>query len=162
MSQSIAYRLFLIAICIVLTRSANTDETKPKIFAHKLLFVDKEMSSLTQKCLKNIPFSKFELCNRTSYEKYSGGFYPLRTQCCAKWANIECLEKFVFNNIYCDLHQRQAVDYYFKQIRENSPECKEYRPVAEEESHWTSKLGRIAKCKKQNVPFHIKSFIYSE
>src|SRR5260221_12367315 len=102
MSQSIAYRLFLVAICIVFIRSAKSDELKPKIFAHKLLFVNQEMSALTQKCLKNILFSKFSLCNLTSYEKYSGGFYPLRTQCCAKWANIECLEKFVFNSIYCD------------------------------------------------------------
>jgi len=151
MCQLLKNNLFLVAICLILLIShTKTNELKPKIFEQKLLFVEQEMSPLAQKCFKNIPFSKFEMCNKTSYDKYSGGFYPMRTQCCAKWANIECLETYTFNSIYCDLHQRQAVDYYFNTIRANSPQCKDYRPVAEEESHWTSRLGRIAKCKKQN------------
>ncbi|OTF73993.1 hypothetical protein BLA29_003587 [Euroglyphus maynei] len=108
------------------------------------------MSNLVRKCFENIPLKYRERCLTESFEQYAGSVYPQKTRCCTKWAQIECLTTYTYNNIYCNMHQQQAVSRYFKQIQstsaDGSPECVDYRPIKEELRNWSSDLGRIPKC----------------
>lgn len=123
----------------------DTDDSR------SVLYSEVPMSNLVSLCLASIPVRYRERCLVDSFERYAGSVFPLKARCCAKWAHIACLEQYAYNNAYCDMHQRVAVSRFFDQVKstraDGSPECTSYRPIEEEEQLWSSKLGRIAKCK---------------
>ncbi|XP_027199099.2 uncharacterized protein LOC113793289 [Dermatophagoides pteronyssinus] len=118
--------------------------------SREIIFSQVPMSNLVRKCLDNIPLKHRERCLTESFEQYATSLYPQKTRCCTKWSQIECLSKYTYNNIYCNVHQQEAIYRYFNQIRstsaDGSPECVDYRPVEEEMRNWSSELGRIPKC----------------
>lgn len=111
---------------------------------------DVSLSPLTRSCFKAVPLRYREKCLVDAVEKFTNSGYPMKRQCCTKWHQIDCIEKYVFNSIYCNTHQQLAVSRYFKSITSlddgGSPECSLYRPVKEEMALWSSQLGRVAKC----------------
>lgn len=115
-----------------------------------ILFTDLPMSNLVRACMASIPQRYREKCLMDSFERFAGSVFPLKSRCCTKWAQISCLEKYAYNSIYCNMHQRTAVGRYFKRVRslnaDGSPECTVYRPVEEERALWSSQLGRTPKC----------------
>ncbi|KAI2803329.1 hypothetical protein BLOT_007456 [Blomia tropicalis] len=115
-----------------------------------ILYTDVPMSNLVRRCFQSIPLTYREKCLFESYERFIGSVYPLKSRCCTKWSQIECIEKYAYNAIYCDMHQRLAVSRFFNQIKSlndnGSPECSIYRPIDEERQLWSSDLGRVPKC----------------
>lgn len=115
-----------------------------------ILYNDVGMSNLVRSCFQAIPLKYREDCLVSAFERFVGAVFPLKARCCTKWHQMDCLEKYTFNSLYCDMHQTQAVSRYFRTIRslgaEGSPECATFRPVREEIALWSSDLGRVPKC----------------
>lgn len=111
------------------------------------------MNNLVKTCFQSIPLKYRERCLSSSFERYAGSVYVQKSRCCTKWQQMTCLEKYTYNNIYCNFHQQAAIKRYFDQIRsrnaDGSPECPDYRPIEEERSLWSSSLGRRAKCSEE-------------
>lgn len=111
------------------------------------------MNNLVKTCFQSIPLKYRERCLSSSFERYAGSVYVQKSRCCTKWQQMTCLEKYTYNNIYCNFHQQSAIKRYFDQIRsrsaDGSPECPDYRPIEEERSLWSSSLGRRAKCSEE-------------
>ena len=129
----------------VSVKAEETDTTTMGV-----LYNEVPMSNLVRSCFKQIPLTYREKCLFQSFERFTGSVFPLKTRCCTKWHQIDCLEQYAFNSIYCDMHQRLAISRYFNQIKstgaDGSPECAVYRPIKEEQELWSSSLGRVAKC----------------
>ncbi|XP_046910276.2 uncharacterized protein LOC124491640 [Dermatophagoides farinae] len=139
--------VLLSVIHIIYGAPRNVDDLDD---SRTIIFSQVPMNNLVRKCLENIPLKYRERCLRESFEQYAGSLYPQKTRCCTKWSQMECLTKYTYNTIYCDIHQQQNVHRYFNQIRstsaDGSPECVDYRPIEEEVRNWSSDLGRVPKC----------------
>lgn len=115
-----------------------------------ILFTDVPMSRLVRICFNNIPQKYREKCLLESFERFAASVFPMKSRCCTKWAQMSCIERYAYNSLYCDMHQRSAVSKYFAQVRslkaDGSPECTMYRPAEEEKKLWSSGLGRTPQC----------------
>ncbi|KAJ6223542.1 hypothetical protein RDWZM_002087 [Blomia tropicalis] len=92
-----------------------------------------EMTRLVKSCFESIPDSYRMKCYQEAVSTFERTLYPNKRQCCSRWAHIDCLQKYVFNAIYCNQHQSAAVQRYLNELERVSlsptGNCYTYPPL---------------------------------
>jgi hypothetical protein len=118
-----------------------------------ILFTDHlplEATRLIGSCFKNIPTRVRERCRKSALDKYAKTVYQYKRQCCSRWIQIGCMREYLFNAIYCNTHEQQAVRRFLADIDRislaPSGDCAHYPPVEKERPFVDAKLGQLPKC----------------
>ena len=93
-------------------------------------------SRLVVSCFENVPHRYRVRCSNEALNRFGMTLYQNKRHCCSRWAYIGCLKVYLFNAIYCNPHQQQAVRRYLNEIGRFSlssiGDCDHYPPVENE------------------------------
>lgn len=107
-------------------------------------------SRLVVSCFENIPLRYRGHCRKQALDRFSATLYQDKRQCCSRWTHIGCLKEFLFNAIYCNPHQQQAVRRYLSEIDRfslsSNGDCANYPPVERELDTLMESLGQLPRC----------------
>lgn len=115
--------------------------------------LSQQPNRLTRACLENVPAKYRDQCNSEAMGKYHRTLYVTKRQCCARWLHINCLRPFVFNSIYCNVQEQEAMIKYLNRLRRtllaDIGECVHYPPIESERGKL--RLGQSPRCQPMGI-----------
>jgi len=131
---------FLILISIFLSLShINRAECQAyaSIRDELILYIDRlpmDTPRLVRSCFYSIPARYRQNCRDKSVALYTKSLYAAKRTCCTRWAEMDCMKKYLYNSIYCNINEQRTVARFFKTIQRISlanetGDCLNYPPV---------------------------------
>lgn len=143
---------FICVIPMVLTlEDLNDPELRSELDLMNSKPKDPQPTRLALSCFANIPEILRDSCRQEASETYRKTLYTNKKQCCTRWKQIKCLQKYVYNAIYCNAHQQQDVTKYFSDIyqfflQKNIGECYNYPPIELDKPKLWKRVGEKPRC----------------